>query len=205
VALVDAPPGSKVELNGKVLETPRVGVPVAVAPGEVDIKGSAEGSEPVSKHVKVQAGETQTVTLVFKEKSTASPDEAEPAAAPNEPTHDTPHKKSGGGLRTAGYVTVGVGVAGLAVFAITGSMAASKFNQLKSDCGGKRCTDQKYADTVDSGKRLETISNVGLIVGGLGVIAGGTMIIVGGPKEKASAASIDVSPNGFSLGYARRF
>jgi len=201
VALVDAPPGARVELNGKAIDATRYGQPIAVPPGDVVLKGSGDGAEPVEKQSSIKAGETQTLTLVFREPSTPA---TEPAPGPTTPQPKT--TQSGGGLRTVGYITAGVGVVGLGVFAITGSMANSKFNQLEDECGSKRCNDPKYADTVDSGKRLDTIANVGLVVGSVGLLAGGAMILFGGPSpEKTGTAALAASPHGVSLQYLRRF
>lgn len=201
VALVDPPPGVKVELNGKALDPTQVGQPVAVAPGDVVARAQGEGAAMVEKQIQIAAGATQTITLVFKEAAPA----AAPVARP-EPVRDrgVPAKK-GGELRTVGYVLAGVGVAGIAVFAVTGAMASSKYGELEDACGSTRCTDPKYADTVDSGKRLETISNVGLIAGGVGLLAGGALIVFGGPKEQKSSAGIRGTPGGLSLEYVRRF
>jgi hypothetical protein len=201
VALVDAPPGARVELNGKAIDAARYGQPIAVPPGDIVLRGTGEGAQPVEKQSSIKAGETQTLTLVFREASAAAA-EPPPASASAQPKA-TP---SGGGLRTVGYITAGVGVVGLGVFAVTGSMASSKFNQLESECGSKRCTDPKYADTVDSGKRLDTIANVGLIVGSVGLLAGGAMILFGGPSpEKTGTAALSASPRGVSLQYLRQF
>lgn len=206
VALVDAPPGARVELNGKAVEVIRYGQPIAVAPGDVVLKGTGEGADPVEKQVTIKAGETQTITLVFRETKGAVDAPVAPASPEPDPGQSPPEKKSGGGLRTAGYFVAGAGVVGLGVFAVTGSMASSKFSQLEKDCGSKRCTDPKYADTVDSGKRLETIANVGLIAGSVGVLAGGAMILFGGPSvEKTGAAFVSASPRDVTLSYVRRF
>src|SRR5690606_36414471 len=113
---------------------------------------------------------------------------------------------SGGGvpLRTIGFVAAGVGVAGLAAFAIAGSMAKSEFDTLEEECGSARCTDPKYADNVDSGKRMQTIANIGLIVGAVGVVAGGTLIVLGGPSKKEGAGLL-VMPGSLGVGYRGRF
>jgi hypothetical protein len=204
VALVDAPPGAQVTLNGKELEAYRIGIPIAVNPGDVVLEANAEGAAPVQRQIRIAAGETQTVTLVFKAEATGAGAGKPPPTTTLPP--DTAAPRHGGGLRTAGFVVAGVGVAGLAVFAVTGSMANSKFSQLESECGSKRCSDPKYADTVDSGKRYETIANVGLAVGAVGLLAGGAMILFGGPSvEKTGTASVGVTPGGFTLDYARRF
>ncbi len=203
VAVVDPPPGVKVELNGKALDTTQVGQPVAVAPGDVLARAHGDGAAAVEKLIQIAAGATQTITLVFRTAAAVAP----AVATPTKPAADAdaPPKKSGGTLRTAGYVVAGVGVVGIAVFAITGSMANSKYGELEDGCGSTRCSDPKYADTVDSGKRLQTIANVSLIAGGVGLLAGGALIVFGGPKERASSAAIRAAPGGLSLEYAGRF
>jgi hypothetical protein len=204
VALVGAPPGASVELNGKPLDPSRYGRPIAVEPGDVVVEGKRQGASPVVKQVSVKTGETQRITLVFDE--TKGTETSPAPVPPPEPPHDEPTKKTGGGLRTAGYVVAGVGVVGLGVFAVTGSMARSKYNQLEDECGSKRCTDPKYADTVDSGKQLTTIANVGLAVGSVGLLAGGAMILFGGPSaEKTGTAFVSATPTDVSLRYFRRF
>ncbi|MBE7484050.1 MAG: tetratricopeptide repeat protein [Polyangiaceae bacterium] len=201
VALVDPPPGAKVELNGKALDATQIGQPVAVAPGDVLARAHGDGAVAVEKQIQIAAGATQTITLVFKE---AAPAAVAPVAP--EPSRDRgPPAKQGGSLRTVGYVLAGVGVAGIAVFAVTGSMASSKYGELEDACGSTRCTDPKYADTVDSGKRLETIANVGLIAGGVGLLGGGALILFGGPKEQKSSAGLRGTPGGMSFEYVRRF
>ena len=127
-------------------------------------------------------------------------------------------------MRVAGYVVTGLGVAGMALFGVTGLMAQSKFKTLEEECGGMRCTDLKYADTVDSGKTLDVLATVGLIAGVSALTIGTTMIVFGGPssedeatsasargsKQKTPAsplgtAGISVSPAGASFRYAMTF
>jgi len=201
VALVDPPPGVKVEVNGKPLDATQVGQPVAVAPGDVVARAHGDGAAPVEKQVQIAAGATLTVTLVFKPEAAQGPATAEKPAVSAAATT----KSRGSGLRTAGYVVAGVGVVGIAVFAVTGSMANAKYSELEDKCGSARCSDPKYADTVDSGKRLDTIANVGLIAGGVGLLAGGAMIVFGGPREQKSAAGVRSVPGGLALEWSRRF
>ncbi len=205
VALVDAPAGTRVTLNGTPLDPSRLGKPVAVVPGDLLIRAQPDGGVVTEKSVEMKAGETQTVTMVLETHGSTESDAPPPVV---ESQSDAPtDQPKGGTLRTIGFVTAGVGVAGIAVFAIAGSMSSSKFKQVEDDCGGKRCTDPKYGDTIDSGKRLETIANVGLVVGGVGLLAGGAIILFGGPKstEKTGSASVSIAPGSWSVGYARAF
>ena len=59
---------------------------------------------------------------------------------------------------------------------------------MERECGQKRCTDPKYADTIDSGKTMDTVSNIGLVGGIVGLTAGTTMIVFGRPREAPASA-----------------
>ena len=109
-------------------------------------------------------------------------------------------------MRIAGFVVAGVGVAGLVAFAITASMAKSDYDTLDEECGGVRCTDPTFADTVDSGETMETVSHVTLAVGLAGVVAGGLMILLGGADEPAeTTAGVAPLPGGGLLTVGGRF
>jgi hypothetical protein len=202
VAIADPPSGTSVELNGKPLPADKLGVPIAVMPGEIEVRASAPGSAGSSATVDVGAGQMKTIALAL---AGADDSEAPPPVVVEEPQRRDSAPPTGGGLRTAGFVAAGVGVVGLAVFAIAGSMANSRFATLEDECGDSRCQDPKYADTVDEGKRFDTMANIGLVVGALGLAAGGAMIVFGGPSKPSEGASVAVSPSALSFGYRGRF
>ncbi len=200
VALANPPPGATVELNGKPLPSEALGVPLPVMPGKIEVRASAPGMKDEQRELRIAAGATETIAIALSEDGTAEP--------PPPPPKPEPEKSSGTPWRTVGFVSAGVGVAGLAVFAVAGSMAKSKFNQLEDECGGTRCSDPKYADTVDSGKRSQTIANVGLVVGAVGIVAGGALIVLGGSSKSEKAArgpTVDVGRRGVTLGYSGVF
>jgi hypothetical protein len=204
IALADPPPGTKVELNGAPIDEKRLGEAIAVMPGEVVVKAAASGADPIERKLEIGAGDTKTIALAFGD-AKAEPDVEQSAEPETSPAHEGAGEQTGGGsLRTVGFVAAGIGVAGLAVFGIAGSMAKSEFDSLEEECNGERCTDPKYADTVDRGKNLQTIANIGLVVGAVGLVAGGTMILLGGPKKRESAGLI-IQPGGFAVGYRQRF
>lgn len=199
VAIANPPSGVTVSLNGNELPGGRVGAPVAVMPGMITVSVEAPGREPVTREVTVGAGETKTVALALEEGTGK--------AAPSPATQDEA-PSSGGGVRTAGFVVAGLGVAGMGLFAVTGLMANSKFKTLEEECGGVRCTDPKYADTIDSGKTLDLLATIGLIAGATGIAAGGAMILFGGSSSaddqsarapKAPAVGVSITPQGASV------
>ncbi len=181
-------------LDGRALDAKELGVPVAVMPGEVTVVGSAEGRETVTKVVTVEGGETKAVALALPEASTDDPG---PSDEPDGGFVVTP-------LRAAGFAVGGLGVVGLVVFAVTGSMASSKFSQLEEECGGVRCTDPAQADVVDEGKTLSLVANVTAGVGGALLLGGVLMVIFGGPDDepkdpKDGTVSLVPTPGGLGV------
>lgn len=206
-------PSARVTVNGVAVPASKLGAPMAVLPGAVEIVVEGLGSGPVKRTETVTAGQTRTVVLG----PVGAPAASGTAAAPPENTAPTagtgttktgepPVTTTGGGVRTAGIVVTGIGVAGMVLFGVSAMTAQGKLDQLRKECGGARCTDPKYADVVDSGKTFDLLTNVGLGAGIAGLAAGAAMIVFGGPRAVGGgAASIDVTPHGAALRYRGTF
>jgi hypothetical protein len=193
VALAE-PEGARVTLNGALLPPERVGVPIAVMPGKVEVVVEGPDGPPMRREANIPAGQTKTI---FVTPAGAPNDGAKPPAEPTVPVEPT---TTGGGVRVAGFVVAGLGVAGLGVFGVTTAMSQSKYDAMVEECGGKRCTDPRFEGVVDEGKRLDTIAMGSLIGGAAGVAIGAVMIAVGGPKEaKRPTARVEVGPGGAML------
>jgi hypothetical protein len=176
IALHDPPPGARVTINGAELESARVGMPVAVAPGKVIVEATAPGREPIRRELSVVGAATASLTLAF---------DAAPAPTPDDSAAQPQSGSDIGAVRIAGFAVAGLGVAALVAFAVTGSMASSKFDEVDETCGGQRCTDaQPQTDAqIDEGKMLATVANAMLGVGAGLAVAGTLMIIFGGASE----------------------
>ncbi|MEJ7733910.1 MAG: hypothetical protein WKG00_32540, partial [Polyangiaceae bacterium] len=195
---------AKVTVDGKELPRNKLGTPVTVAPGTVTVVATAPGSTGMREKAEVKAGETKTVALNLgtgTASSSAAPSgDGAARQTPDQPeTPDEPGATRGGGVRTAGFVTAGVGVAGMVLFAVSAIAADNEFSTLEEECHGQRCTEDKYADTVDSGKTWDMLANVGLVVGIVGISAGTGMILFGGPKPAEGGTALSVGPTGFRL------
>lgn len=205
VTVVGADAGVELTIDGKPAI---VGRPNVLQPGLRTLVARAPGMAESKQQVTVVGGETSATTVTLQAAAGAPPP-GEGAVAPPPPAQeggDQPAPSSGGGVRIAGFVVAGVGVAGLVAFAITASMAKSDYDTLDEECGGVRCTDPSYADTVDSGETMETVSHVTLAVGLAGVVAGGLMILLGGADEPAeTTAAIAPLPGGGLLTLGGRF
>lgn len=191
VALSESASGATVTMDGEALEPDRIGAQITLKAGTVTIAASAPGKLPWEQDVEIPGGGTKTVTVSLKSATTSPPP-------------PTDGDTTGGGVRIAGYVVAGVGVAGIVVMAVTGAMAQGKVDTLEEECGGVRCADLSYAEVVDDARTLQTVANVSLVVGIAGIVAGTAMIVFGGPTE-THAAWLDVSPGGGVLRYRGRF
>ena len=116
------------------------------------------------------------------------------AAAPNE--------DDGAGLRMAGYVAGGVGIAGLLLFAIAGLGAKNAYDDLDAACGSAPCPDDTQQSKIEEGRMLQTAANLGLAAGLSGIGLGATLLVLG---NKSSLDKRDNSPTGAVISYGGRF
>lgn len=211
VVTFEAPhPGARVTVNGAAVPAARLGAPMAVLPGTVEIVAEGLGPEPVKRTETVVAGQTRTIVLGAATPAKTGTPVVPPAVtiAPSAgPTAEPPAATTGGTVRTLGFVVTGIGVAGVVLFGVSAVTADGKLAQLQAECGGVRCTDPKYADVVDSGKTFDLLTNIGLGAGIAGLAAGTAMIVFGGPRKAvpAGSATIEITPTGAALRYRGSF
>jgi hypothetical protein len=93
-----------------------------------------------------------------------------PAAAGDEPSRTSP-------LRTAGFVTAGVGAAGLLAGLVSGVLAVTKKGELDGHCTGNLC-DATGIDTYRSAATFADVSTAGLVVGGVLLAGGAAMVLL---------------------------
>jgi len=197
--LVVAPaevPGVRVEVDDQALAPDWFGAAYAVEPGEHRVEGAAEGFEPLSRTITIAAGETQTVSLVLSKRAPAQAAPQAPVTAAEAPSRSP--------LRVAGWVAIGVGATGLAVFTVAGLSAKGVRDELEADCGSAPCTDGAHRDDAARGKTLQTVANVGLVAGVLGA-AGGTALLLLARPTPETEARLTPAPGGGFVSYGGRF
>jgi hypothetical protein len=164
--------------------------PIAADPGQHTVTLSAPGFADETASVTVDFGETKDVHMFdHPRRSTDAPANApttsstRPAVAP----------QGGGAVRTAGWVTLGVGLAGGAAFAGTSGAVFAL-------CKG-------HLDRCPSGQRstvgaLDIVNGIAIGVGAAGLLTGGILLGVGyrssGTGHSTSAAFF-VGPSGARL------
>ena len=169
------------------------GQPFEVNPGTRTVIAEAEGFKSFTKSVVItdRADETVTVELI-----------ALPPKAEKPVTVDT---NDGSTRRTLGYVSLGVGAAGLIAGTAFGLASRSTRSELRSSCTGDVCSEN-MRDTYDKGKMQADIATAGFIVAGVGA-AVGTVLLLTAPKKKEAENKASVTPwvGVASLGVNGRF
>jgi len=190
ITVFHAPEGTEVTVDGELVPVTKLGEPVYVAPGSVTVEATAPDGTIARRVVSVNAGQSAGVELPFSRR------ELPQALASNEPEarREEPAAPSSGDGRdhTLAFVAGGVGIAGIATFAVFGALANSKLDELETSCPGGHCTPD-YDDDITAGKRFQTIANVGLGVGIAGAVTSVALFVFGGgsdvdaPKQSATA------------------
>lgn len=173
VRVVSPPPGVTVRIGRTTLDAAALGVSLPYDPAEVTVVAEAPGFLPAQQSVRLTAGGRASIELALRR--------APVAAVTPPPVIDLPPPSRGGGVRVAGFVVGGLGVASLATFAVLGSMASSQYDDLARVCPRPACTAARVQE-IDDGAQLTTMANVTLGVGVAAVVAGVVMIAAGGPR-----------------------
>jgi hypothetical protein len=170
-----------------------------VRAGQHHLVATASDGRSVSWDFSVEPGQTASHDFDFdphpaaavteEPKASPQPMQQEPAAVPSE--HNTT-------LRTAGFVTAGVGLLVLGGAGVTGLMAKNKESSAKSQCSADHVCDPALQSEFDKAGDLAHVSNYLLVGGGVVTVVGVTMIALGfhgsGSKSSQSARAIRLLP-----------
>lgn len=202
-------PGLEVRRDGQTISASELGTPIPVDPGDHVIEAQAPGRKPSKGTAKVAPapGEQKfTVTALEVEDKPPVAAATTPTTTPAATASDKPppqHSGGGSGQKTAAFVALGLGAAGLVVGGVTGVMALSKNKTATDACPNDgACASQAAVDANSSAKSLATISTVGFIVGGVGVAAGAILFATapsGAPKTGALHLVPTAGPTGAGL------
>jgi len=180
---------TRVTVAGEEIRRAAWGEPTPVQPGVTEVTTITAGHDPIKRTVTLAAGEKTSLTIDAQsgEKTAVELPPAAPLPAP-----PPPEAHHASWTRTGAYVAGGVGVAGLATFAIFGLMARSTYDDLNTACMGGACPPGK-AGEISSGKTDQTVANVGLVLGLVGAGVGGTLLVLS-LQHGTSAASAGRAP-----------
>jgi hypothetical protein len=188
----NAPRGTTVKRDGVELAAAKLGVPLAVDPGEHVVTTQAPGGPVTEVTVTLGKAEKQSVTLQVKDALGA------PLNGPPDPgtalTKDAPQAVDGqlSGRRVGAYVAGGVGIAGLILGGVAGGMALGKRAVIKQNCniGGDAaaCNDEGLSAASDA-TALGIVSTVGFGAGVVGLGVGVALWLTEPARPKRVAAA----------------
>jgi hypothetical protein len=159
---------------------------IPVDPGDHRLEAKAPTGSEAFERFSVSEGATERVVLTLSGspnkllappgKGAAEPGSGQAAAGSSS---SPPPERKGKTQQTIGWVSLGVGAAGVAVGVITGSIAAGKhagFTDPPCDDNLKTCPPE-FQDDIDSYNTLRPVSSVGFIVGGVGLGVGAVLLL----------------------------
>ena len=196
-------PSAKLTVDGTLVSTQLGGRSTPVDPGPHTFTIEAPGQPPVERKLVLNEGEKdrhETIVVGAPPSplpagpAAAGPSGGAPAASPPPAAPFEPPSTSGT-QRTVALVVGGVGIGGLALGAVFGLVASSKWSSAKSDCGtGCGLTDPAQQEKSDA-QSAATLSTVGFIAGA-GLLAAGVAIYFTAPSAPAKSAigSLSVAP-----------
>lgn len=179
-----------VEVDGSPLPPELLGQPRKLDPGHHVITAKA-GTADGKQEVDIAEKDSKEVDIELPAQAEApaaetKPDETAPA--------ETPPPSPSGGNKLMIFGGFGLAGAGVIAGSITGILAISKANSIKSSSacqnGGTECNPSENGD-LSSGKTEATISTVSFIVAGVGAAIGVTGFFVGGGDSAPAAKPAD--------------
>jgi hypothetical protein len=176
-----------VTVGGSPVPSALIGVERPTDPGKRTVVATAPGYLEAKTEVELAEGARQAVTLkLLPDPSAATVAPVPPPAPPPAQPEKPPADQASGGNKTLSYVMLGLGGVGIAVGAVTGSMALGKKNGL--DCPENRCSGAE-ADELDSANTLATVSTIGFGVGLAAATVGVVLLVTSGGKSEAPSAA----------------
>ena len=214
-----SPIGTVVERDGVPLGTPLLGsasplvpgdhVVVVRAPGRLEVRTTIRLAEGDAREIEVAAGAPLPPGAAAVDAKVAAVPPATPPAAASAPLAAKVEPRSvesapPSPLRTAGFVSLGVGAVGLGVGLISGFLTMNAKSTADQNCPATGC-NQTGLDAESRGKTWSTASTAGFIVGGVGLAAGAGLLLFTPAKKVTGALSAVPLTGGAALSWRGSF
>jgi hypothetical protein len=173
-----APQGTVVVRDGQPLGAGSLGTPLPVNPGEHEVLVRAPGRQERRYTVALAEGDNKTLAVaIAMEAQDVKNASGGVDANPVEPQGggDMPRKKD----NTVAYVAGGVGLAGVALAAVTGILLLGKKGTIDAHCPDNRC-DREGINAVDASRPLVLLNWIGWGVGAAGLGTASVLLLTGG-------------------------
>ena len=196
----DAPKNCRVKDGAVDFGSAAFGVPLPVEPGPHELVVSAPGFEPRLFRVLLVPGEVRALVVSPGARASAATPAAPEAA--RAATHEEPAPSNG--KRTLGFTLSGLGVAGFGVGTIAGALMLSQKHTVATECQPDKSCTAAGLDAAHSASSLQTVSNIGWVVGGAALGAGVYLLLSSGGSAKASTSlAVATTPAGGRLSLSR--
>lgn len=188
----------------------KLDAPLFVDPGKHVIVARKEGRK--DKRVELLLNEKERTEVVAEPgellASGPGPSPSATATSTGSAAPPPPPPPGGSGLRTGGFVALGVGAVGVIGAAVTGGMILSNYGTIKESCPDNQCSGAVPAE-VASQKTLLAVNAAAWGVGIAGVAAGTLMLVLSKPSGTTEPAKAEIVPvfvpGGGGIGLSGRF
>jgi hypothetical protein len=194
-------PAIELRLDGKPLSSAALGTPLPLDPGPHTLEAVAPGKKPWQNTIEARAGDESRVEIPVLADEPPSP------APPSTPPRADPRPEPSSGeemssLRTVGFITGGVGLAGLAVGTVFGVLAFSTEGKARDVCPNAGCPTPDGLDRHERARTQAMMSTIGFVAGAL-LTAGGLVLVLSAPRGHAPASAtlrLRLGPGSLDLG-----
>lgn len=168
-----------VSIGGVEVPASDFGKPLPVKPGAVDVVLRTASGE-THQQINAEAGKKAEISLQPAASAGANVAATAPTPCP-EKAPSAANEPAGINQTTLALVIGGIGVAGAATFAVFGILNNSKYEDLQKKCANNICSSD-LADEGETGRKYQTIANIGLGVGAVG-IATSVILLITAPSS----------------------
>jgi hypothetical protein len=204
VTLTISGPGAQgpeltVTVDGEPTKPELLGVEMPINPGPHVVLAAALGGDQARVPFSIDERERKSVEIKVAAAKIAKAAPPPPPPVEKAPPSEKPAASPSSWQKPAAFAAGGVGVVGLATGIITGSMAAARYSDAKSQCPNHVCVEGSAGqDKLDSFRSLRTVSTIGYIVGGVGLAASITLFVLlpSDHAEGTASAGVWLGANG---------
>lgn len=183
-----------VSVDGVDVPQAQLGTEQLVDPGMRHVVAS-RGSQVVEQNVDLKEGEHRQVVLQLVDKTAPEP----AIASFSDVNSESKPESKASAQSTLGWVGLGIGAAGLAVWATAGTIAEVKLAKLHDDGCRDRWCPSSFSGRVDNYNRLLTVSTVGFVVGAVGTAAGVTLLLTSPKRQSSAPVGLWIGPSTVAL------
>jgi hypothetical protein len=182
LAFAPGAPVGQVLRDGVALSSVSLSLALPVNPGMHAVIVKADGRYDATFEAELKEGELRTLIVHVGE-----PKPPEVVKADPKPSTPLAPPSSSSPVRTAGWITAGVGAASLGVSAVTAALAFERSQVVKDRCDASGVCDAEGLEALGTSQKYGRVATATVIVGGVLLGAGAVLILLGKPESAQRA------------------